>query len=94
MDILDADAPTEADSERDGLLSYAGEWHALEVGLLAGFTTAYTGKLELAAIFAGIVLGGRKLGVAHLQDARKEAGYAGAAFVAGALLGTALAVLT
>lgn len=30
------DAPTEDDSERDGFLSYAAEWHALSHGLYDG----------------------------------------------------------
>lgn len=37
--MFDSDAPTEADSERDGLLSYAAEWHAFTHGLYAGVTT-------------------------------------------------------
>lgn len=33
------DAPNEEDTERDGLLSYAGEWHALTIGVYRGLTT-------------------------------------------------------
>lgn len=32
-----ADAPTESDSERDGFLSYSVEFHALAIGMYAGF---------------------------------------------------------
>ena len=30
--------PNEEDTERDGFLSYAGEWHALTIGVYRGFT--------------------------------------------------------
>ena len=30
------DAPTEEDTERDGFLSYASEWHAAAIGAAAG----------------------------------------------------------
>lgn len=30
------DAPTESDSERDGVLSYAAEWHAFSIGIYDG----------------------------------------------------------
>lgn len=33
------DAPTESDSERDGFLSYAGEWHAFTIGMYSGVTS-------------------------------------------------------
>lgn len=33
------DAPTEAESERNGFLSYAPEWHALSLGVYDGMKT-------------------------------------------------------
>ena len=32
------DGKTEDDTERDGFLSYAGEWHALTIGVYRGLT--------------------------------------------------------
>ena len=32
------DKPNEEDTERDGFLSYAGEWHALTIGVYRGLT--------------------------------------------------------
>lgn len=36
------DAPTESDSERDGFLSYAAEWHSLSHGLYDGLKSVRT----------------------------------------------------
>lgn len=87
------DAPTEAESERDGFVSYAGEVHAMSIGLFGGFATAYAGDVELVAAFVAIVFGGQKLGSSHLRDARREAAYTAGFFVASWALVTAVQVL-
>lgn len=79
-----ADAPREADSERDGLLSYAAEWHALEIGLFVGIS----GQWELITALAGFAVGGAALNsqlrdVQHVRDAAREPGYAAAGIVIG-----------
>lgn len=33
------DGAEESDTDRDGLLSYSGEWHALTIGVYRGLTT-------------------------------------------------------
>lgn len=46
-------AGTEDAHDYDGVLSYAGEWHALIIGLAAGFTAAVTGQpIVLAGVFS------------------------------------------
>lgn len=34
--MVDADAPTEDESDRNGFLSYAAEWHAFSIGVYDG----------------------------------------------------------
>jgi len=76
-------APNEDAHEYDGVLSYAGEWHALIIGLGTGFTAAVTAQpVVLAGLFAvalgisgvdvGVQFDGR--GVAH--ELRREPWYA------------------
>lgn len=55
--MSDADAPTEEDSPRAGLFSYAGEWHAFIVGVGAGIATAATGQLAILGALAAVALG-------------------------------------
>lgn len=43
-----ADAPTESDSSRDGVLSYAMEWHALGIGAGAGYAAVAHGNDRIA----------------------------------------------
>ena len=84
------DAGSEEDTERDGFLSYAGEWHALILGIGVGLT----GSMALVGLFTAWVLGkchlvellygGVKSKVTgcpfkqsgHMKDAAKEPGYA------------------
>lgn len=51
------DGPTEASTSRDGVLSYAGEWHALVIGAGAGLAAAATGTWVLVVVVAGASLG-------------------------------------
>lgn len=76
-------APNEDATEYDGFLSYAGEWHALIIGLGTGFTAAVAGQpIVLAGLFtvalgiSGVDLGVkfRGRGVAH--ELRREPWYA------------------
>lgn len=76
-------APTEDDTEYNGFLSYAGEFHALIIGLAAGFTAAVSGQpMILAGLFA-IALGisGRKINVEFrgrhvVHEVKRESWYA------------------
>lgn len=53
------DAPTEAGTTRDGFLSYAGEWHALALGLAAGIMFGVEGDVDHAVGLVGVALGGK-----------------------------------
>lgn len=76
------DAPTEADSKRDGFLSYAAEWHGLAVGAFFGLVAAVTMN-EAVFVFAFLVISGKaKVSNPHLRDAAKETAYTGGGFVA------------
>jgi O-antigen/teichoic acid export membrane protein len=55
--MTDMDAPTEEESPRDGLFSYAGEWHSFIVGAGAGVAAAVTGQLAILAALAAVALG-------------------------------------
>lgn len=69
------DASTEEGTERDGLLSYAAEWHALLYGFLVGLT----GRPAVIVTFAGYALGlghGKFRDTGHLRDAAREPVYA------------------
>ncbi|MFC7131647.1 MULTISPECIES: hypothetical protein [Salinibaculum] len=48
---------TEKQTENDGFLSYAGEWHSLTLGLSVGGSSAITGTPEIAATVAMVALG-------------------------------------
>lgn len=75
------DAPNESDTERDGVLSYAGEWHALAIGAGLGIFAAATMN-EVVFVFAFLLITGKaKVSNSHLKDAAKEAAYTSAAFV-------------
>jgi len=84
------DATNEEGTERDGVLSYSAEWHAIAVGFGAGFT----GSVELIAPLVAFVLG---LGTEqlrrsdHLKDASREPAYTFAGIAIG-LVANALTV--
>jgi hypothetical protein len=89
------DASTEAGTDRDGVLSYAGEWHALIVGLAAGFVALQTGFEMLLVVVAAAALGieaGKRAGststVKALGEVRREPWYA----LGGLLVGAAAAL--
>ncbi|QSG06475.1 hypothetical protein [Halapricum desulfuricans] len=70
-----ATASSEAESDRNGLLSTRREWHALIVGLAVGVVAGLTERWELAGVATAIVLGVREAGGA-LQELRREPWYA------------------
>jgi hypothetical protein len=81
------DAANESESERDGFLSYSGEWHAVAVGAFFGFVFAATGT-PAVSVFAFLVFSGKaKASNNHLRDAAKEVAYSGGAFVVFAVVG-------
>lgn len=55
--LSDSSGPREADTERNGFLSYAGEWHALTIGLSVGAASAIVGKPEIAAAVVLVAVG-------------------------------------
>jgi len=75
-------APNEDASEYNGFLSYAGEWHALVIGLSTGFTAAVLARPVLLAGLFGVALGIKGIqrvkfrgrGVVH--ELRREPWYA------------------
>jgi|GEM_PF-3270785 len=80
-------APSESESERDGLLSYAVEWHALILGLAVGLAAGLTQRWELVGIAVAIVLGVRGA-PGRLSQLRREPWYA----LGGVVIGVALSV--
>lgn len=68
-------AARERDSDRNGFLSYAGEYHAVGVGFLAAVIGVFTGNWELLAVLAAVITGGREVKNNHLRDAAKEVAY-------------------
>lgn len=86
------DAPKEEATERDGLLSYAGEWHALVIGLVVGTVATLTGHYVLMVVVVGAALGlslGRRCGttrrVPALGEIRREPWYALFGLILGAM---------
>lgn len=90
------DAPTEDETARDGLLSYAKEWHALIIGFGAGLTAGLTARYELAGIVAAVALGVRgasKTSAPVARNLAKEPWYAFGGLVLGLMAGMILSIL-
>lgn len=98
--MTQADAPTEEESPRDGLFSYAGEYHAFIVGAGAGITAAVTGQLAILGALAAVALGiegatralpatSRITSRVATAELRREPWYA----IGGGLLGYAVGVI-
>lgn len=66
------DGATEADTERNGVLSYAGEWHALLLGIGAGLVVAMTGRWEFAALVVAVALGVQAAPTPRLRELTSE----------------------
>lgn len=76
--MVSPDAPSEDDSERNGVLSYAAEWHALTHGVYLGLTTRPRVTPPQP----------------QNRDVRKEPHYYRGGYVIGTLLHLAIAGLT
>lgn len=85
------DASSEEDSKRSGFLSYAGETHALALGLSTGFAAGSAGDVQMvASLVAAAIFGNRGKDVIDpklRKNVQKEAPYAVGGAVAGYLLG-------
>lgn len=98
MEIDLPDGPTEDSTSRDGLLSYAGEWHALVIGLGTGLAAGATGTWMLAVVVATAALGLEVAKVAGqtptagkaLGEVRREPWYALGGLSLGAVAGVLL----
>ena len=86
------DAPTEDESPRDGLLSYAGEWHSAVIGVATGLVSGLTGVFAFASFLVGAALTESYLAgnPRALREVRREPWYALGGLVAGLLVGFAL----
>ena len=79
------DGPTEESTERDGVLSYSKEWHALALGVLA--VLADRGRDPLAAVaFVATVALGLQVAQGPVSQAASEPWYALAGLVLGLVL--------
>jgi hypothetical protein len=90
--VKSAGQPTEADSERDGFLSYKSETHAVGLGLAAGFFATAHGETQLLALVYGAAIYGKAYEASGQRrqlwkDVRKEPHYALAGIVAGSAFG-------
>jgi tetrahydromethanopterin S-methyltransferase subunit B len=86
-DIEIPDETKEEYTDRNGVLSYAGEWHALFYGVLVGLT----GQEALIVAFVSYLVGRNKLPerfptTEHLRDAGREPAYSGFGVLAGLAL--------
>lgn len=99
--VSTAGAAREADTARNGFLSYHAESHAAGVGIGAGFAAAKTGDVRFIGVVMSIAFGvkrqgGGKNAVAHaldpkvVADIRQEPHYAIGGVVLGAVIGTVL----
>lgn len=90
-----ASAKSEAASQRDGLLSWKGETHALAIGIGAGFALGSQGDKRLvgAIVAAGLYgsRGGNRLNDSFAKQVRRELPYAAAGIVIGVVIGLAAA---
>jgi hypothetical protein len=57
--VNSAGQPTDADSDRDGFLSYKSETHAVGLGLAAGFFATAHGETQLLALVYGAAVYGK-----------------------------------
>lgn len=88
LDLLRASgASSEEETDRNGLLSWSGEYHALEIGLAVGFLAAVSGRWELAVLVATVALGARKAQDKTLREVAHEGWYALSGLLVGAVIG-------
>ena len=90
----DADAVSEAESDRDGAFSYAGESHAAVLGFgVALLAVSAGGRRTLAALLVALLWGNRgesSIDPGLSEQLRKEIPYLVGGAVAGFLLGLIL----
>lgn len=96
--IRSAGAKSEADTDRDGFLSYHAEPHSVAVGAGAGFAAVATNDTKLLgailpAATAGLRAKDRKFS-RILTDVKDEPHYALAGVVCGALVGAFTRMMT
>lgn len=81
--IAGADVATEDGSEYDGLLSYAGEWHSLIIGLGAGLGLGVVGVAAVAATALGLESSRKITNRKAVKELNREPWYG----IGGSLLG-------
>lgn len=89
-----AGVPTEADSKRNGFLSYKSESHAASMGIAAGWYYGAQGETQLLSFVYGAAVYGRSYEASGqrrrlFKDIAREPHYALAGVVVGAVLGSA-----
>lgn len=86
------DAATEDDTARDGLLSYAGEWHALTLGITIGLAmfVPSTNFRRVVWFAVGLETIEAEKRSKALRQVREESWYALGGVVLGLLLGIVL----
>ncbi len=89
--IRDAGAPSEADSERDGFLSYHAESHAAGLGIGIGMVAMTTDEMRYVSALLALAFGanrGPKLSSPRIaEDVKAEPHYAVGGLALGLLLG-------
>jgi hypothetical protein len=95
--IQAAGAKTEADSERDGFLSYHAESHAVGLGISAGWFATATGQTQLLSVVYAAAVYGKASGVNEkrtrvVRDVVEEPHYGLGGVVVGAVFGTMVGV--
>jgi len=96
--IKRAGAETEAQSKRNGFLSYHAETHAVGMGIAAGFIAVASGQSKLLGLVYGASVYGKASGTSKrrriLLDMKQEPHYALGGVVMGAMLGLLVRVVT
>jgi len=92
--IKTAGQPTEADTDRDGFLSYKAETHSVGLGIAAGFAASAHGETKLLALVYGAAVYGKSMGEDESgqrrrlwKDVKAEPHYAVGGVVLGSVLG-------
>ena len=87
-----ADASREADSPRSGVLSYAVEWHALQVGFAVGFASTQADPRVKRYIYhvVGLPIDAETSRREAIRQSRAESWYATSGLLGGAVAGLAV----
>jgi len=84
--IAGSDRASEGGSEYDGLLSYAGEWHSVIIGLGAGLGLGVVGVGAVAAAALGLQGSKRITNRKAIRELKREPWYS----MSGSLIGFAI----